>query len=126
MNAVNFLFSFSGRISRQSFWGGVVGLLVVFFGAGAILSGMSGPDGKSEYDSALAILMLPGLWISLAIQVKRWHDRGRSGWRVLINLIPVIGAIWAFVELGILPGTAGTNQYGPDPLAASIQPPVPA
>ena len=36
---------------------------------------------------------------------------------VLIWLIPIIGWIWALIELGFLPGTTGPNKYGPDPLA---------
>jgi uncharacterized membrane protein YhaH (DUF805 family) len=38
---------------------------------------------------------------------------------VLIGLIPVIGWIWTLVECGLLPGTAGSNDYGPDPLASA-------
>jgi Protein of unknown function (DUF805) len=52
------------------------------------------------------------------MQVKRWHDRGKSGWMVLINLIPLIGWVWTLVELGLLEGTLGPNQYGEDPLDA--------
>ncbi|TGR16409.1 DUF805 domain-containing protein, partial [Mesorhizobium sp. M8A.F.Ca.ET.197.01.1.1] len=48
---------------------------------------------------------------------KRWHDRNKSGWWTLIGLIPIIGGIWLLIELGILEGTRGANQYGPDPLA---------
>ena len=51
------------------------------------------------------------------MQVKRWHDRGKSGWWVLIALIPLVGPIWAIIETGFLPGTSGPNEYGPDPLA---------
>ena len=58
---------------------------------------------------------LLGFWIGLALAVKRWHDRDKSGWWVLINLIPLIGWIWSFVEVGCLRGTVGPNQYGADP-----------
>lgn len=56
------------------------------------------------------------LWIVLAVQVKRWHDRGKSGWMVLVYFIPLIGSFWVLIECGFLSGTAGPNQYGPDPL----------
>jgi uncharacterized membrane protein YhaH (DUF805 family) len=49
---------------------------------------------------------------------KRCHDRGKSGWMSLIALIPLAGAIWALVDLGILAGQLGPNEYGPDPRAA--------
>lgn len=59
------------------------------------------------------------LWAGLAVSVKRWHDRDKSGWWILIGLIPVIGTIWVLVENGFLPGTAGPNRFGPDPLAGN-------
>ncbi|WP_437678437.1 DUF805 domain-containing protein [Sorangium sp. So ce131] len=55
-------------------------------------------------------------WIHLAIYVKRWHDRGKSGWWQLILLIPYIGSLWVFIECGCMVGNAGPNQFGPDPL----------
>ncbi|MFT6862889.1 MAG: uncharacterized membrane protein YhaH (DUF805 family), partial [Akkermansiaceae bacterium] len=55
-------------------------------------------------------------WMGLALQGKRWHDRGKSGWMILVNFIPLVGGIWALVECGFLSGTPGPNQYGPDPL----------
>lgn len=64
---------------------------------------------------AVAVLQV---WISLAIGVKRYHDRDRKGWWLLIVLIPVIGSLWLFVVLGFLKGTEGANRFGPDPLAA--------
>jgi len=58
-------------------------------------------------------------YCSFAIGCKRCHDRGRSGWFQLIVLIPLVGQIWLFIELGLLKGDEGENIYGPDPLAAS-------
>jgi uncharacterized membrane protein YhaH (DUF805 family) len=57
------------------------------------------------------------LYSVFAVYAKRWHDRDKSGWWSLIILVPIIGGIWFLVECGILPGTPGANQYGPDPLA---------
>jgi uncharacterized membrane protein YhaH (DUF805 family) len=86
------------------------------------------------------ILLILGAWSGLAVGVKRLHDRDKSGWWILLFWLgpsilgswqaatPDLGggfvlslaaaaiAIWAFVELGCLPGTPGPNQYGPDPL----------
>ena len=53
------------------------------------------------------------IWIRLAIAVKRWHDRNKSGWFVLINLIPVVGVLWALIENGFLVGDVSHNEYGP-------------
>lgn len=61
----------------------------------------------------LAVL-IPGL----AVGVRRLHDTGRSGWWLLIGLIPFVGAIILIVLLAI-EGQPGDNQYGPDPKLAA-------
>jgi uncharacterized membrane protein YhaH (DUF805 family) len=63
-----------------------------------------------------AIVSLISIYLALALYAKRWHDRDKSGWWSLIILIPIIGAVWMLVELGILEGTRGPNRFGPDPL----------
>jgi uncharacterized membrane protein YhaH (DUF805 family) len=51
------------------------------------------------------------LYTIIMIQVKRWHDRNKSGAWALINLIPIIG-LWAIVENGFLRGNRESNIYG--------------
>lgn len=113
MDYKKLLFSFEGRINRQPFWMFILGVFVVTFIV-AFLAGMLG-------DTLGMIILIPyfivQIWASLAVQVKRWHDRDKSGWWVLIGLIPVIGSIWVLVECGFLRGTEGQNRFGPDPLA---------
>ncbi len=65
----------------------------------------------------LIVALLAG-WPLLAIQVKRWHDRSKSGFWVFINMVPIIGTIWPLIELGYLQGSIGPNKYGNDPLSA--------
>jgi uncharacterized membrane protein YhaH (DUF805 family) len=104
------LFSFRGRIPRKTWWTwGVLGLLVVAV-LGTLLLGIVG---VSE-ETAGAVVNLVILWPALAISVKRWHDRDKSGWWVLVNLIPVIGFLWVLVENGLLRGTPGSNRFGDD------------
>ncbi len=55
------------------------------------------------------------IYVSLAIQIKRWHDRNKSGWWVFINAIPYIGIVWSLLELGFPVGTSGPNRFGLDP-----------
>jgi uncharacterized membrane protein YhaH (DUF805 family) len=55
-------------------------------------------------------------WNSLAVAVKRYHDRDKSGWWVLIIFVPVIGGLWYLIECGFLRGSEGHNNYGRDPL----------
>ena len=52
---------------------------------------------------------------AILVYIKRFHDRDKSGWWMLIVLIPIVGAIWLLVELGFLPGTPGPNRFGPPP-----------
>jgi uncharacterized membrane protein YhaH (DUF805 family) len=65
------------------------------------------------------IIVLVLLVASSMLAIKRFHDRDKSGWFVLISFIPVIGPIWLLIELGFLRGSAGDNRFGPDRLAAT-------
>lgn len=109
--------SFEGRINRQPFWIGVIVLFVaslVLTLANALLFGQGLIGGLLHLIISLAML-----FASFAVMVKRCHDRGKSGWWSLIALIPLIGLIWAIIDLGILEGTPGANEYGPNPLATA-------
>lgn len=98
--------AFDGRINRQPFWIGVIILFVLNIIIAAIFG-----------DGILGILLsLALIYPGLAVYVKRCHDRGKTGWWCLLLLIPIVGLIWAIVDLGILKGTPGPNDYGPDPL----------
>ena len=65
--------------------------------------------------ATMLVLLVPAIWIGFALGVKRWHDRDKSGWWILIGMIPIVGPIWTFVECGCLRGTVGPNNYGQDP-----------
>jgi len=111
MNWQQFLFSFRGRVSRQQFW-------LMFLLSLPFITAASVVNGDFERVTAWpgCLFLLPILWPGLAVSVKRWHDRDKSGWWYLINFIPLVGAIWALVENGFLKGTTGQNRFGPDPL----------
>ncbi len=49
-----------------------------------------------------------------AVTVRRLHDTNRSGWTILLQLIPYIGGI-IFIIFLALNGNSGSNYYGPDP-----------
>jgi uncharacterized membrane protein YhaH (DUF805 family) len=115
------LFEFDGRINRAKFWAGIVAAwiisivfaIIIAIGVGINSSGVWVIVGILGIALYVAIV-----WMGLAISIKRWHDRGKSGWWVLISLVPIIGGLWALIETGFLEGTKGDNQYGPDPLVA--------
>lgn len=115
------LFSLNGRANRLDFWVGTlvgVGVYVSLVIVTAILRAM--PDdggaltnlGTAIFSFVSLILVILLVWIGAAVGVKRFHDRDKAGWWVLLGLIPLVGAVWFLVELGLLPGSPGANRYG--------------
>ena len=110
MSTRQILFSFRGRVPRKVFWlYGVLGPLLV----SAMLEMLLGIVGVSERRTEFATTALL-LWPCAAVSVKRWHDRDRSGWWVLVYLIPLIGVFWTLIANGLLRGTVGPNRFGRD------------
>ena len=67
--------------------------------------------------SLYAIYSLGVFIPNLAVSVRRLHDVGKSGWYLLISLIPLVGGIWLLVLL-FTDSDEGTNEYGPNPKTA--------
>lgn len=151
----NVFFSFDGRIGRRTWWLAWFLLLAVEVAFNAVLSPLIGddiafPDGSwpsivdMAADKSGAITALVFLWPNLAMDIKRLHDRGISGWYVLVFMIPFIAAtavtasayagvneptqfagwvtlisgfaaLWFLANLGVLAGTSGANRFGPAP-----------
>jgi uncharacterized membrane protein YhaH (DUF805 family) len=123
----NLLFGFQGRANRAKWWLVALGILVVEVILFAAIFGGAAMSGDPERMAAamgpiasvvLFIFFVVAFWISIAVAVKRYQDRNKSGWWVLIVFVPIIGGLWYLIECGFLRGTAGPNDYGPDPLAA--------
>lgn len=119
-------FSFDGRINRAKYWRIKVGLFFANFFYHiwvAIQFGHSGlhrpPTATGEWILLVGVVVVTfvTLWVSIATDVRRFHDRDKSGWWVFIVFVPVVGAVWLLVECGFLEGTRGPNRFGPDPLA---------
>jgi len=108
------LFDFNGRINRGKFWLGTAAIWVVL----VILAVIAGVIGSIIVWLLFAVAYIGVIWAGLALSIKRWHDRDKSGWWIFIAFVPVIGGLWALIETGFLEGTKGDNTYGPDPLAA--------
>lgn len=116
------LFSFQGRINRLPFWlFTLASIPVIYFGA-EWLAGFADLPLRAAFDLAAVIMLLP----ALAVQAKRWHDRNKSAWWILINFVPVIGPIWTLIECGALQGTRGANAFGEDPLGRTLEQGSPA
>lgn len=110
MSIGQILFSFDGRIGLGTFWIGTISLVALLFFVTFIDVLVFDDSSSSGVLTLLARLAL--IWPGLALSVKRWHDRNKSGWNVFVGLIPIIGPIWVFIENGLLPGTKGPNSYG--------------
>jgi uncharacterized membrane protein YhaH (DUF805 family) len=119
---------FNGRARRSEFWLFWLLLVIIQIVFSVVLSAvggsammMSDPSAAVGLGGAAGVVMLAlcvvmlGLLIpSLAVAVRRLHDTNRSGWWLLIGLIPFLGAL-ALLIFYVLDGTPGPNRFGPDP-----------
>lgn len=113
MDAVKSVYSnyvnFQGRARRSEYWWWYLFYIVVYivvlvvdqtiFGQPAILTGL---------------FVLANIIPAIAVGVRRLHDTGRSGWWLLIGLIPLVGAI-VLIVFFVMDSEAGVNKYGPNP-----------
>lgn len=135
-------FAFRGRIGRSQYWS-LTGLYLMVLIVGLIAFIAIGIVVHAGAGDAITLAMVPiGIAFVLAMAVaiagvgiRRLHDRGRSGyWLLLYYCVPLwasrhagfdaaglvclvvtIGvASWAFVDLGVLRGDAASNSFGPD------------
>jgi len=109
--------TFSGRASRAAYWWWFLFAILATIAANILDSIIGAPI----FSIVVGLgLLLPGL----AVSIRRLHDTGRSGWWILIGLIPLIGFI-VLIVFYVQEGDAGENEYGPPPIhsAAGAQPP---
>lgn len=100
-----FLFTFVGNMVLS--WADIALFGTVETGPGSIYGSTNMPILSGLFSLAM---LLPGL----AVSVRRLHDINRSGWWLLIALIPVIGVI-VLIVFYATDGTRGDNRFGPDP-----------
>lgn len=108
-----FLLTYEGRFNRSRYWAFTLSYIGAYIVV-SIVDGIIGTQGILALIFALA-----ALYPAICVAIKRWHDRDKSGWWVLIALIPIIGAIWTLIECGCLKGTDGANRFGADPLGGA-------
>lgn len=146
----NLLFSFAGRISRTGWLLTTIAMAGLMAVLGVAIHLLGGVIGESPTPVAgafldllwliLVVLVVPVIWVALAIGAKRLHDRNKSAlWLLALYGLPVIlyvtslvkgfagysqfvliaavaVAAWSIVETAVLPGTAGPNDFGPEPV----------
>jgi uncharacterized membrane protein YhaH (DUF805 family) len=109
-----FYFSAEGRVNRQQWWLRLILPILVIMLVLHLIDSILG-----TYDAELKVGILTGIFSlftvipGIIVYIKRFHDRDKSGWWVLIGIIPILGALWLLIELGFLAGTPGSNRYGP-------------
>lgn len=102
--------NFSGRSSRSEYWWFSLFNLIIGFILGFIGSMIS----QQAYYVLSAIVNLGLLLPGLGLVVRRLHDINKSGWWILINLIPLVG--WIIMLVWLCKDSDPTdNQYGPVP-----------
>lgn len=114
-------FDFSGRSRRTEYFLFFICWYAAIFLAAMIAIALVGNGfeaAEQGFETAtiavIAILGLGGIIPAWAVTVRRLHDQDKSGWFMLLSMIPYIGGLIMLV-LSFLPGTDGENQYGPDP-----------
>ena len=106
---------FSGRASRSDYWMFILVFSLVYFGL--VVLSMVLPGELSTVFLVLSYVFYLGLLIPmLALIARRLHDSDRSGWMMLISLVPILGGLYLLYLLCI-EGTPGDNRFGSSPLA---------
>jgi uncharacterized membrane protein YhaH (DUF805 family) len=106
--------TFDGRARRSEYWYFVLFYLLILVG----LTFVDGLIGTLNEEAGIGVLgglfalgtMVPGL----AVTVRRLHDINRSGWWVLIGIIPLIGDV-VLIVFAAQDSQPGANKYGPNP-----------
>jgi uncharacterized membrane protein YhaH (DUF805 family) len=108
---------FTGRARRKEYWmfALINFLICVVLVVIDVQSGMSNPMGLGVLSGLYSLAVFVP---SLAVSVRRLHDTDRSGWWLLILLVPLIGAI-VFLVFMLLDSQPGENRHGPSPKYAA-------
>lgn len=105
---------FEGRARRKEYWMFALFNFIIFM----VLAFIDGLLGLFDFAAGIGILTgIYSLFIiipSIAVTVRRLHDTGKTGWTILVSLIPIIGFIWLLV-LMVTEGDRGINRYGSNP-----------
>lgn len=118
---------FTGRARRREYW-----MFTLIYGAtNIILTALDNSLGLSTGNTLNDVGVFSGLFAlamlipHLAVSVRRLHDTERSGWWMLLGLIPFLG--WIFlIAFMATDGEAGRNKWGPDPKGVTDGTPTPA
>lgn len=106
--------NFKGRARRKEYWMFFLVNFIISFIISSIFAVVAITSKLPTLASVGYLYSLAILLPSLAVAVRRLHDVGKSGWWILIGIIPIIGTIWIIVLLAT-DSTPGENKWGPNP-----------
>lgn len=101
-------FNFKDRASRSEYWYFQLLLLPIFIWS-------QFPSDDIQILTIQLILTFGLIIPGISSGVRRFHDKDKSGWFILISIIPIIGSIIVMIML-IDKGTEGPNRFGKYPL----------
>ncbi|TXD50709.1 DUF805 domain-containing protein [Polaribacter sp. IC063] len=107
---------FSGRARRKEYWFFIL-FHIIFYAVCITLDVMLGTaagEGDNEIGFLSLIYFLLTAIPSFALSIRRIHDIGKSGWMVLVSIIPIAGSIW-FLVLTCMDSEAKANKWGENP-----------
>jgi len=112
-HAMRHSFDFSGRTTRSQFW--LFTLMFLIVATVAVAIDLSINDTAGELGPIAILITIIHLIPSLSITVRRLHDIGRSGWWILIGLVPIVGIITLLV-FACTGSQTGENKYSAIPI----------
>ncbi|KAF1014009.1 MAG: Inner membrane protein YhaH [Stenotrophomonas maltophilia] len=104
---------FSGRASRSEFWLFQLFIMIVSIPLYVLgfIAGYTDSQALALASTCLSVVMwLTFVLPSLAVTVRRLHDTDRSGWWLLLGLVPIVGVV--LLVFAVLPSTPGGNRFG--------------
>jgi len=113
LEALRHYATFTGRTGRREYWMFVLASLLILI----VLSGVDSLIAVTEppWLGAVTLLYVLAMCVPVAsATVRRLHDTGRTGWWLLVVLVPVVGSI-ILVAFSVLVGQPGENRYGRAP-----------
>jgi len=105
---------FNGRARRKEYWMFIL-FNMIFASVALVFDNILGFAMEGVGYGPIYVLYGLGIMIpAIAVGVRRLHDIGKSGWMLLVSLIPLIGGIWLLVLMAT-DGQPGENKYGANP-----------
>ena len=114
--------NFKGRLRRRDYWTFVLMTIVIelaIYFVVYVLTYIFGGEAVTAASICSTIVGIIGILLllpSLGISIRRLHDTNKSGWLLLLAIIPIIGSIILLI-IACIEGTRGPNKYGEDPKA---------